>query len=88
MKDMKLICNRIQESKTPGPTARLLSELVEEPPEKSAAKSIPAASSDAIPLVLPVSYLLYFTVSTCGSSLNSSAYVGRNHCFGKVLSSS
>ena len=85
MKDMKLICNRIQESKTPGPTARLLSELVEEPPEKSAAKSLPAASFDAIPLVLPVSYLLY--IFTCGSSLNSSACVGRN-CFGKGLSSS
>ena len=58
MKDMKLICNRIQESKIPGATARLLSKMVEEPPEKSA-KSTPVASSDAIPLVLPVSYLLY-----------------------------
>ena len=76
MKDMKLICNRIQESKTPGPTARLLSELVEEPPEKSAAKSTPAASSDAIPLALPVSYLFHiFTFTKCDNGLNSSAYI-------------
>ena len=56
MKDMKLICNRIQESKMPGPFARLLSEFVEETPEPPVEKTS-EPMSDAVPIALPVSSL-------------------------------